>query len=237
MQSLTIFEELYKVLLFYGVQYYILSGVPTKDWQKHDKIRFVRWVCTVQYGPQTVGWTLAPTSTSSVTTECDPRRKSCPAVPVSHANVGSHYFDHALDNRPKSCIWKCDRQPSLQRSCERCVAWRIDPCYKLRARQMFKPLLQILPINHSSKMMSKTWCLRDIPHRIPVPSCSPNSLCLRCMTFPQFCCKHLLKYPTAGPRVSSVWTVTSRARVSLQRIYQTRQTYPRLTRLDAWIKG
>jgi hypothetical protein len=48
MQSLTIFEELYRVLLFYGAQYYIFSGVPTKDWQKHDKIRFVRWVCTAR---------------------------------------------------------------------------------------------------------------------------------------------------------------------------------------------
>jgi hypothetical protein len=24
------------------------SRLPTKDWQKHDKIRFVRWVCTAR---------------------------------------------------------------------------------------------------------------------------------------------------------------------------------------------
>jgi hypothetical protein len=33
---------------FCSAGYFCLSGVPTKDWQKHDKIRFVRWVCTAR---------------------------------------------------------------------------------------------------------------------------------------------------------------------------------------------
>jgi hypothetical protein len=46
MQSLTIFESFIGYFCFTG--YYILSGVLTKDWQKHDKIRFVRWGCTAR---------------------------------------------------------------------------------------------------------------------------------------------------------------------------------------------